>query len=742
MIKHAHVLGTASAAALVMAMGGMMPAQAQVAPRDNSSVETVTVTGSRIKEDIQTVSAAISALSGEQLQNKNVITVSDLQYATPSLSITDAGLSQNVNIRGIGLSSGSPAVSAGAPIYLDGLVQPPIAFANGFFDVQDVEVYRGPQGTFAGASSTGGAIFVNSNNPTFDKLSGSIAASGSNYWGAGLQGAVNVPLADDLAFRAAFNIERRDSFYENLGSAATPSGVTYNHPGRLSEQDVRLGFFWQPTEALSVLVKIAASDKSTDGYVMLMTPANANYALVPHGKRQISYDTPQQNDERTIRNSLDIKYVLPNGITLRSLTGYQENVVWNVYDTDGTSVPSLSSDYHQDVSERPFTQEFNIISPDNGRFKWILGAFYYYDMLKLGINMNFAPTFPGTYTTLFYTDKKTEAVFGRVQYNVTDALQIEVGGRYEKDWSTNIQYQHTVLQLVPPFPFISDTSDTNSWSGDMWTGKVAVNYTLDDQNFLYAFVSKGSKVGGSSTGYTFKPETVWDYEAGWKSTLFDGRLITQLAGFYSEYTNFQVDGINPVNGLNSTFNVTSPTTFEGLELQLIGNFGQFHFDAGGAFVQSSIGEVSLINTSLIPGYNAQTTYGPQCATGVPSNPPVCYDYGPARVSVKGRRNPYAPVWTFNFGVEYAFNIGTNTTLTPRVDYSYQGSQWSTLWENPADFTAAHDLWNLRLTLDHNDWSLSAYITNLLDNTYNTGGFLGYVFQGAPRQYGARLSYRF
>lgn len=749
MTTRTHVLGTVSVLALIVAVSAVAPAaHAQgTSKEDAATLETVTVTGYRMKENIQTVPASISALSSDQLEAKNVLQVSDLQYATPALSITDAGLSQNVNIRGIGLSSGSPAVSPGVPIYLDGLVQAPIAFANGFFDVKDVEVYRGPQGTFAGVSSTGGAVFVTSNNPTLDKVGGSIEAWGGNYWDAGLRGAVNVPMTETIAFRAAFNVERRDSFYKNLGSAVTPTGTPFNTPGRLSEQDIRLGFFWQPTENLNVLLKVSGSDKSTDGYVAIPRTGTANAAYAPTGNREISYDTQELNNERTLKNMLDISYVLPNGITLRSVTGYQESLVKDIYDTDATSEPSVKSWETQDVSERPITQEFNIISPDNGRIKWILGAFYYVDKVKVGLDLGLAPSIiaaPGHIPITISTNKMTEAVFGRVQYNITPDLQLEVGGRWEHDWSKLHQVSHTYVNVATPAnPFLVDVNPvdgTGTWSGDMWTGKVAANYTLDERNFVYVFVAKGSKVGGASIGYKFNPETVWDYEAGWKTTLFDDRLMVQLAGFYNSYNDFQIDGLNPKNGLSSTFN-TKDATMNGVELQLFGHLGQFRFDMGGAWVQTSVGAVTLVNTNLLP--SSLTGLGPQCATGVPSNPPTCYDYGPATVSVEGRRNPYAPTWTFNFGIEYSFNLGPDSTLTPRMDYSYQGSQWTTLWQTyPSDWMPGHDNWNLRLTLDHKDWSLSAYITNLLDNKYATGQFLNTMYESPPRQYGARLAYRF
>jgi iron complex outermembrane recepter protein len=339
-----------------------------------------------------------------------------------------------------------------------------------------------------------------------------------------------------------------------------------------------------------------------------------------------------------------------------------------------------------------------------------------------------------------------------VQYNITPDLQLEVGGRLEQNWA-HLRQINNLYGAVgdPPVPLFhaSSTDDENRWSGSMWTGKVGVNYTLDDNNFLYAFASKGSKVGGASIGYTFKPETVMDYEAGWKSTLLDGGLVVQLAGFYSQYSNFQVDGLNPVNGLNSTFNVTEATTFSGIEAQVFGTFGHLRFDAGASWVESSVGAVTLVNTSD-PVLAADITahaftggLGPQCATGLPSNPPVCYNYTPYLLSMSGKRNPYAPTWNFNAGVEYTFELGGDTTLTPRIDYSLQSGQWTTLWEIPSsDWIDGHDLWNLRATLNHGQWSLSTYITNLADTTFITGQFLSTAYLNAPRQYGARLSYRF
>jgi iron complex outermembrane receptor protein len=718
---------------VLSAAAGAAHAQSAGEPGKTTTIGEVVVTASRTAENIQTVPAAVSALSGADLEKKNVNQVSDLQYATPSLSITSAALSQNVNIRGIGLVSGNPNVVPGVPIYLDWLLQPPIVTTNSFFDIGEVEVYRGPQGTFAGANSTGGAVFVTSNSPSFSGVNGNVEVWGGNYTDVGSRGAVNLPVNDKLAFRAAYNIERRDSFFRNLGGPTTPTGGHFSTPGKLNEQDLRLSALWDPIENLSVLLKVNLSQKDTGGYDYRPIPGTAYAPYAPINLRTLNFDQPETNNEKANRNSLEIKYQLGNGITLRSVTGFQYNKVVDLYDSDASNGPPAQYEA-QDVSERPITQEFNILSPSGGRANWIVGAFYWHDSIKVGLDLTTAGQ-PHTFITIL-TEKYSEAAFGRVQYDLSKALQLEVGGRYTHDVVNNGGQLQVVIPGLPPLVTLPLTGH---YAGNNWTGKVALNYTVNDANFLYAFASKGAKAGGANNGVLFKPETVWSYEAGWKTQLLDRRLRVQLDGFYNDYKNFQVDAVDVTTGQVGVTN-TSGATIKGVELQLQGRFGAFSVDAGGAYVKSSIGAVTLVNSRLLPGGGGNL--GPQCASGVPSNPPVCFDYRPYEVSVEGRSNPYAPKWTYNFGVEYNLDLGHDAVLTPRVDYSYQGEQYSTLLQNPTDFLDSHGIWNARVTYARGPYTLTGYITNIANKTYVSGQFINNEFLGPPRQFGARASYRF
>lgn len=737
----ANHLGAASGLALAIALSsGAGAARAQTVPtaagNQTQTIGEVVVTASRTKENIQTVPAAVTALSSTDLEKKDVGQVADLQNATPALTITSAALSQNVNIRGIGLSSGNPNVVPGVPVYIDGLVQPPIVTTNSFFDIGEIEVYRGPQGTFAGANSTGGAVFVNSNSPTTGAVGGNVEAWGGSYSDIGARGALNMPIDDQLAVRLAFNVERRDSFFHTIGGPyADPTGGSYQTPGSLDEQDLRLGVLWKPIEHLTILLKVAGGYKNTGGYDYRPIPGTEYAQYASPNLRTLDFDTPEENIEKSLRNSLEIRYELPDGITLRSVSGFQYNKVNDIYDIDASDGPPAQTEA-QDVSERPISQEFNIISPDSGRLKWIAGAFYYHDSIKVGLDTDTAGS-PHNYITIL-TEKISEAAFGRVQYNLTNDLQLEVGGRYTHD---EVNDGGQLQIVIPGLPPLATIPLPGHYAGDNWTGKASLNYNLNADNFLYAFAAKGAKAGGANGGAAdFLPETVWSYEVGWKTLLLDRRVRVQLDGFYNNYNNYQIDALDPTSGQGGVLN-TKSATIKGAELQIEGRLGGLAVDFGGAWVDSSVGAVSLVNSRQLPGGGA-VSLGPQCATGVASNPPTCFDYGPYIETVGGRPNAYAPKWTYNFGVEYNFDVGAGSTLTPRIDYAYQSQQYTTLLENPQDLLASHGVWNAHLTFAHDRYSLVGYVTNFTNKVYVSGQFINAEFLGPPRQFGVRAAYRF
>ena len=273
------------------------------------------------------------------------------------------------------------------------------------------------------------------------------------------------------------------------------------------------------------------------------------------------------------------------------------------------------------------------------------------------------------------------------------------------------------------------------------TGKLALNWTPDKDNLVYAFVARGYKPGGSNSQTSeFGPETDTDYEIGWKSAFLDNHINMQIGGFYTKYYGFQLDAIDPNTGQTGVANISN-ATIKGFELQGQARLSGFTLDGGLAYVDSNLKQVTIVNTRILPG--APGTLGPQCPAGTPSNPPVCFDYGPYFGEAGGGPNLYSPKWSYNIGVQYEAQLGNDMTLTPRLNYAYIGPRWTNFFYNrTTDYLKGRGLVTGLLTLRKGKWTLEAYGNNLLNKKYVSGQFINAEFYGAPREYGVRAAVRF
>jgi iron complex outermembrane receptor protein len=230
-----------------------------------------------------------------------------------------------------------------------------------------------------------------------------------------------------------------------------------------------------------------------------------------------------------------------------------------------------------------------------------------------------------------------------------------------------------------------------------------------------------------------------DYEAGWKATLLDGHLRTNVGAFAYDYKNFQIDGFDTTTGQSGVINIPN-AKLHGLELQMQGKFGGFGFDMGYAYLSSKLGNSSFVNRRAIPpGVNV-----PQCQPGQqPGNPATCFDFTPYLASSDGKPMLYSPENTFNAGVDYTFKLAGNATLRPRLNYAYVDSQWAYILYSPqTDLLPSHSLLSAQLTLVKGAWLLEAYGTNLADRTFVTGQSGNNQIYNAPREYGLRGSIKF
>ena len=707
---------------LVIGLASNTLAQEQAASEggDSFTLEEIVVTAQRRAESLQNTSIAATAIQGDALNDKAVVNFVDLQFAAPGLTITDGLLSKSVNIRGIGLASGSPAVTNGVATYVDGVFQPPIVSTSTFYDIEDIEVLRGPQGTFVGSNSTGGAVFINSRSPTLNGVDGYAQVNLGDHATKGLQAAVNAPISSIFAMRFAGNYLYHDPYYKDIGPL-------HNEPGKLDEKSGRIGALLQ-LDRFEALLKVSETDIKTGGYAVQPIGTLAS------GKDiyTVDYNSPTKNDEKAHQSTLEMNYTLPGEITLRSITGYQNKQAWNLYDFDATATASDGQDQY--VRERVYTEEINLISPTDGRIDWVAGVYFQKNKIDVDIDQP-------AITILIYDDKVTRGVFGQLGFKLTEALKLDFGMRYS-DYDVS---QEGAVTLKPGMAFpgspaiiLSDLLGDHQDSAP--TGKVALNWTVNSDNLLYAFVARGYKAGGfNSKDNEFDPENVWNYEAGWKSTLLKGHLRTQAAVFWMDYIDFQADRLDPTTGQSGLANVTDGTV-KGFELNAQGQIDALGFDVGYSYVDSELGNFEFINTRLLDG----SQFYPSCdlvAGGIPGQ--TCTDYSGAWASSGGGSMLYSPKHTFNAGVDYTFHLTGGMTLRPRINFSYIGEQWINFIYNPnVDRLESRDLWSAQITLATYKWNVEAYCNNLLDKEYVAGQFINAESYGRPREVGVRVTYNF
>ncbi len=717
---------TASAVALLWS-GAVQAQQADPAEtkadKDQAAVlGDVVVTAERRTSNLQTTAVAATVLSGEDLTAKGVLSLDQLQFAAPSTTVQNFGQGNFFNVRGIGKSEATTAVGVGVITYRDGVAAFPAYFqTEPYYDIGSLELLRGPQGTFAGANATGGAVFITARNPDFSGINGYVFGQAGNYNDIKLQGAINLPLTDTLAARLAFNHETRDSFY-------TIAGPYRGHPGVVDSNSVRASLLWQPTDALKVLWKTDYNNIDLGGY-----PADP--ALATNDPFHITSNGPNEAHDEFVRSSLNVSYVFDSGMTLKSITGYQAGRSRFATDLDGTS--ALNNTFADQLDEEVWSQEFNLISPDQQRLTWLLGLYYQYDMARFPAKAfptaEYRIGFPENVLDIYLwgdTPKETAAVFGQVSYDITDRLQLQVGARYAHSVSTN----DDVYTTYPQFGIVLFQDD--KVKDDKVTGKVTLNWKLDDANFVYGFVATGHKMGGLNAPNLYRPaqtfgaEDLIDYELGWKSTMMGGRLRSQIGAYYTVYQDYQVNIGDPqYPQISRIQNVQGDTKIMGLEASAQGRFGPLSFDIAGSVSNSEMGDF----------FGADPRLG---RTGLcdPSTGPASANC----VNIAGNTKSYAPEFTFNAGIEYAFPIGANMTLTPRVDYAHIGESWTTIFNNAAlgDRLGARDIVNASVRLNTGPWTWAVYALNATDETYIAAINSGLRYAGPPRQYGINLTRTF
>ena len=714
----------------IPAAGGAGPIPQQA---DNAAGEII-VTAQKRAENALKSSLAISVLNAKTLDANAVHQVDDLQRVAPSLSVTDNGITRYVNIRGVGLAVSAPGVANGVAYFIDGLFLPsaPLYQDGPYFDVARIEVLRGPQGTLVGQSSTGGAIYVVSQAPELGVTNGFVQQSVGNYRDLRTQGAVNVPLGTHWAARIAAQVEDRESFYKYV----TPTtGGDPNRPGDLTRYNARASLYGE-IGALDVTIRSQFGRKrsgGTTGKPIPGDPVDTPYvAAAPSNPFTVNYDAATKDNVTSSESSIDLDLQVADNVKARSLSGITTGHRDFAQDSDGSSLQGRTRS--SDIGETNYSEEANLLSTGGSPLQWVVGAFEIYQRLH-GTNVfvtqsaPYTPAAPSITIAHGESGNNSFGAYGQATYRMSPLLQVLGGVRYSIDHNQSFDGSYNIQNgQTHPNPGRATSRAV--------TGKASINLTPSPNQFIYLTASRGYKAGGFNDATSiFKPETVWNYETGIKSSFLGGEIHTQIDGYYENYQNIQVTVYDPYLAFSNIANGTKATVY-GAEAEMAAQLGALSLDASAAYNHSRLAPVRLVDPRLLP-------YGgtiPLCSFG-PG--PCTFDFTPYTVNLAGKSLPFAPHWTAHAGASYEVPFGRGT-ITPRVTVSYLGKQFASLFaEVPADVIPSRTLVDALITYKPaRALSIEAYMTNAFNKVYISGKFEDLQYYGSPRQFGLRVGYDF
>lgn len=552
-------------------------------PAAANLLEEVIVTAKKREESLQDVSVSVTAFSSETMREIGLTNSNDLGQYTPGVEIAAVNGNQTAKtwIRGSGSIDFNANANTTVGVYADEVYITNI-FAHTLhtFDLERIEVLRGPQGTLYGRNATAGAINYIAAKPQ-QEFGGYATASYGNYDALKLEGAVTGGITEELAGRFSFTYENDDGWMKNRLTGASD----------LNDADVyawRGQILWQPQDSVDILFKVHGSQNNSKGFSNQHTgavdpvtfgPCDATerndcvdfFAYIdPDGieergdPTQGDFDLVGPADYETLGGVIRVDWELQN-FTVTSITAYDKFARKNDEDADGS--PNVISHNFYQHSADGWSQELRLTSTSDGPWDWILGFYYAEDELD-STNQY---VFFGFNTFQFYEQEQDSiAAFANLGYQLNDQFKLTAGLRYTED---NVELSHRSDDDFGPFD--PGSSGSPSFSDLSW--KFGLDYTPNDDWLLYASISKGYKSGGVGVGFgdpavvsEYDEETLIAYEIGFKSTLWDGKAQLNASGFYYDYSDLQVfDQTVGAFGLTFLIGNASEAEYYGSELELI-----------------------------------------------------------------------------------------------------------------------------------------------------------------------------
>jgi iron complex outermembrane recepter protein len=760
------------------------PPAAEAAP-----LERLVITARKRAEASQAVPVAVSAFSADSLERAKITGPQDLQFSIPNAVLTG---NDRFTIRGIGNNSLGGDNGVGLAINGATIAVFP---QDELFDLERIEVLRGPQGTLFGRNTTGGALSLFTKRPTAN-FEGKLSLELGNYDHRRAEGMVNIPISETLRQRFAGYVLKRDGFTKN---EFTGNGVdgrdqyglrssTRLFASDRTELNLVVGLYDENSsrtretkrqcKAIPVLgcspneLGFDSPDYSSTVFVPL-----ANFFLVPAGimaaGSNIYAGAPNPRDLRAVSADFDATSRIKNKFatldvshdfdpfTLTYVGGYSRSEVEQNTDWDNAALPfRFLSPQTYDMARgrtvttnqllttdsftsnnRTWSHELRIASRGKGIFNYTTGLFYY-DSEGSGGFFIWHPIFELS-QKLRGRPAETWFINGETKLSTTKAKAWFGEGQ----WKLNEQTNATVGAR-----WTSETRDTLSRNlvlattatpfeqrptlkSDWWTGRGSIDFAPDKDTLVYATVSTGYKGGGFNAGNatrpTYAPETVTAYEAGVKSESLGGKLRANFSVFLNAYRNMQLS--QRISGSTATSNVDAQTS--GVEAELLfAPSRAWLFDTNLSLLNTRIGDFLTVDASN-PGQSL-TTKTPEVA-----------------VNLAGKNLPHSPSAKAKVGGQYTAGLfGTGWTMTTRLDYVWQNDYFAREFNTPTDLIKAWGVTNLQLRFANpkNTIEVKAFVKNLSDADNVTNIIIEDALVGSyrnvrlldPRTYGVQVQYNF
>ncbi len=688
-------------------------AQAQEAPSSSPALEEVVVTASRRETSLQTTPVSVSAFTEESLSDLQIDQTEDIAAFVPNMVMNDGVNSPStltVSLRGLGEGGGGIATSE-SPVsfYLDDVYQARLSATNNqFADIERVEVLRGPQGQLFGRNSMTGSVNVISMTPD-DELYVLGEASVGNYDTFTGKFAVGGPIIEG-SLAASVSVTVRDQ-----GEGYATNVVTGEDIDAKNYSGGRVKLHYYGTENLNVVWSAYYTDNENDGFVATaiskpdLQPVTGDYYRV-----QIANDIFGDSEQRG--TYLKVTYDF-DSFTFKSITAYTDlSDDWRFDLGGGLQVaPDIFAavfDRQSDIEQDQFTQELQLYGDAmDGRLSWISGLYYFTEESS----QQFVDSFLGfpLPVTDYTIDSESYAVYGQVEYDMTERLKLIAGARYTKDDKT------ITGEKAGPVFGVAESS--------VWTPKIGIDFAMSDNVFLYGSIGRGFKAGGfqglagsaATLSAPFDPEFLWGYEVGLKGDFLDQRLRLNVAAFFNDVSDLQTPIFDPNFPGNAV-------TENAIDMEYFGLEAEF---------------TALIGDGL-------TLFG---TLGLQNEKFTFIDPAAVVAGSDAERVPGVPHYTGALGFNYERSIGAlQGTWFIGADVIFRDKVFSSADNNPISESSSRTWLNGRVGYRSADqrWTVSLQGRNLTDEVdWINGTDIGLPTQGIrqaldPRTYSVSFRYSF